>query len=306
MDQQSRISFYDQISSNKWKSFFLILIVVVILLLLGLVIGLVLGEGYFLIVMFFTTIFTLIYVLVGYFQSDKIAIASVGGREASVEEFRQYHNVVEGLCLAAGLPKPKLYVMDDDDINAFASGRDPDHAVICVTTAALEKLNKQELEGVLAHELSHVGNYDIRYMTLAAVLVGMIAMISHIFLRSLFWGAGSKREGGRGGNVQIIAIVIGLVLAILAPIFASLVQLAISRKREYVADANAVRLMRSPTGLINALEKLKTNPSTPHAKITKAVAPLFISDPFNHNRKADSWLSTHPTLENRIAILKRM
>ncbi len=299
-----RTSFHDQISRNKWKSFFLIIIVVIFLLLLGAVIGLALGPDYFIIVMFFTLIFTLIYVLVGYYQSHKITIASVGGREAKFEEYRQYHHVVEGLCLASGLPKPKLYIMEDDDINAFASGRDPQHAVICVTIAALEKLDKQELEGVLAHELSHVGNYDIRYMTLAAVLIGMIAMISHIFLRSLFWGAGSRRDSK--GNANVIFILIGIALAIIAPIVAQLVQLAISRKREYAADASAVKFTRSPTGLIRALEKLKNNPLTPHKKITKAVAPLFISDPFEHNRKADSWLSTHPTLDNRIAILKRM
>ena len=304
MPQESRISFHDQISRNKTKSFFLIVAVVIILLLLGYVISLALGPGYFIVVMFFTMIFTLIYVLVGYYQSHKITIASVGAKEAKFEDYRQYHHTVEGLCLASGLPKPKLYVMEDDDINAFASGRDPQHAVICVTTAALEKLDKQELEGVLAHELSHVGNYDIRYMTLAAVLVGMIAMISHIFLRNLFWSAGSKDSDS--GKAQIIFIVIGIVLAILAPIFANLVQLAISRKREYAADASAVKFIRSPTGLIRALEKLKNNPSTPHHKITKAVAPLFISDPFDHNRKADSWLSTHPALDNRIAILKNM
>ena len=302
--EKIRISFHDQISRNKWKSFFLILIVGIILIALGAVIGLALGEGYFILVMFFTIIFTLVYVLVGYYQSHKITIASVGAKEAPFEEYRQYHHTVEGLCLASGLPKPKLYVMEDDDINAFASGRDPEHAVICVTTAALEKLDKQELEGVLAHELSHVANYDIRYMTLAAVLVGMIAMISHIFLRSLFWGAGSRRDSK--GNSNAIFILIGIALAILAPIFATLVQLAISRKREYAADASAVKFVRSPTGLIRALEKLKNNPSTPHKKITKAVAPLFISDPFEHNKKTDSWLSTHPTLDNRIAILKKM
>lgn len=301
-----RISFHDQISKNKRNSAFLIFIVMLILLTLGYVIGLVLGQDYFIFVMFFTIIFTLTYVLVGYYASDKITIASVGGKEASIHEYKQYHDIVEGLCLASGLPKPKLCIMEDDDINAFASGRDPQHAVICVTTAALEKLNKQELEGVLAHELSHVGNYDIRYMTLTAVLVGMIAMISHIFLRSLFWGAGSRRTGKNNGDAQIIFIAIGIVLAILAPIFASLVQLAISRKREYAADASAVKFIRSPTGLISALEKLKLNPSTPHAKITKAVAPLFISDPFEHNRRSDSWLLTHPALDNRIRVLKRM
>lgn len=301
-----RISFYDQISSNKRKSFFLIFIVIIVLISLGYVIGLALGQDYMILVMLITIIFTTLYVFVGYYASDKITIASVGAREATFEQYRQYHHTVEGLCLASGLPKPKLYVMEDDDVNAFASGRDPKHAVVCVTTAALEKLDKQELEGVLAHELSHVGNYDIRYMTLAAVLVGMIAMISHIFLRSLFWGGGSRGNSKEGGSAQVIFIIIGIVLAILAPIFANLVQLAISRKREYAADATAVKLTRSPTGLIKALEKLRSNPSTPHAKITKAVAPLFISDPFDHNKKSDSWLSTHPTLDNRIAILKRM
>jgi heat shock protein HtpX len=298
-----RISFYDQISGNKWKSFFLILIVICFLLLLGTVIGLVLGPAYFTIVAFFTVIFTLIYVLGGYYGADKIAIASVGAKEASESEYRMYHNVVEGLSLASGLPKPKLYVMEDDDINAFASGRDPQHSVICVTTAALQKLDKQELEGVLAHEMSHVGNYDIRYMTLAAVLVGMVAMLSHIFLRSLLWGGGGRRDSKNGGAV-IILIIVGIVLAILAPIFASLVQLAISRKREYAADASAVKFTRSPTGLIKALKKLKGNPLTPHAKITKAVAPLFISDPFG--KESDSWWSTHPSLDNRIALLERM
>jgi heat shock protein HtpX len=302
---ESRISFYDQISKNKWKSFFLILIVIIFLLLLGTVIGLILGEAYFVLIMIFTVIFTFIYVLGGYYGSDKIAVASVGGKEASLQEFRQYHNTVEGLCLASGLPKPKLFVMEDDDINAFASGRDPNHAVICVTTAALEKLDKQELEGVLAHEMSHIASYDIRYMTLAAVLVGMVAMLSHIFLRSFFYGGGGKRDNK--GNAGVILIVIGIILAILAPIFANLVQLAISRKREYVADASAVKFTRSPTGLIRALEKLRDNPLTPHKKITKAVAPLFISDPFKHTKEqADSWLSTHPSLDNRIAVLKRM
>lgn len=299
-----RISFYDQISKNKRSSFFLILIVTLILLTLGYVIGLALGQDYIILVMIFTVIFTLIYILVGYFASDKITIASVGAKEASESEYRQYHHSVEGLALASGLPKPKLFIMEDDDINAFASGRDPKHAVICVTTAALEKLNKQELEGVLAHEMSHIANYDIRYMTLTAVLVGMIAMVSQIFLRSLFWGAGSRRSDK--GNAQVIFLIVGIILAILAPLFATLVQLAISRKREYSADATAVKLTRSPTGLISALEKLKSNPSTPHQKITKAVAPLFISDPFKHNKEKDSLLSTHPSLDNRIAILKRM
>jgi heat shock protein HtpX len=196
------------------------------------------------------------------------------------------------------MPKPGLYIMEDKNINAFASGRDPKHAVICVTTGALEKLDKQELEGVLSHELSHIANYDIRFMTLTAVLVGMIAIISEIFLRSLWF------KGDRDDNKSnVIFLIIGIILAILAPIVVQLVQLAISRKREYTADASAVKFIRSPTGLIKALRKIKLDHSPP-SKVNKAVAPLFFGDPFKRN--LDNLLSTHPPLEKRIAILERM
>ena len=197
--------------------------------------------------------------------------------------------------------------MEDNNINAFASGRDPKNAVICVTTGMLEKLDKQELEGVLAHELSHIANYDIRFMTLTAVLVGMIAIISEIFLRSLFFRSFSG-GGDRDNKAQIIFIVIGIVLAILAPIAVYLVQLAISRKREYTADASSVKFTRSPTGLISALNKienehpLRTQGEKHH--YNKAVAPLFMSDPYK--RKKDSLFATHPPLTKRIAILERM
>ena len=205
------------------------------------------------------------------------------------------------------MPKPKLYVMEDRNINAFASGRDPENAVICVTTGALDKLDKHELEGVLAHELSHIANYDIRFMTLTAVLVGMIAIVSEIFLRSLFW---SSFSGGhdRDNRAQIVFIIIGVLLAILAPIVVMLVQLAISRKREFSADASAVKFTRSPTGLIGALRKINRDhaPRTVEEQhhYNKAVAPLFISDPFKRNIKG--LFQTHPPLEKRINILERM
>jgi heat shock protein HtpX len=295
-----RINFDDQISSNKLKSFFLIIIVMIVLLSLGTIIGLVLGPTYFTIVMIITIIISILYIWTGYYYSDKIALASVNAKEASQDKYRQYHNSVEGLCLASGLPKPRLYVMDDSNINAFASGRDPNHAIICVTSGTLQKLDKQELEGVLSHELSHIANFDIRFMTLTAVLVGMIAILSQIFLRSLWF-----RGGDDDSKVNIAFMVIGIVLAILAPIIVQLVQLAISRKREYVADASAVKFIRSPTGLIKALEKIKQDSNRPADKqINKAVAPLFISDPFKKN--LDNLLSTHPPLEKRIETLKRM
>src|SRR3989344_4393908 len=293
---QNRISFYSQISRNKWKSFF-------VFVLLGYVIGMALGPDWFFIVMVISIIISLVYVLVGYYNSDKIALASVNAKPASIQEYPQYHHIVEGLCLASGMPKPKLYIMQDENINAFASGRDPQHAVICVTTGALKKLDKQELEGVLGHELSHIANFDIRFITLTAVLVGMIAIISQFFLRSLFWGSFSGGKD-RDNKAQIIFILIGILLAVLAPIVVSLVQLAISRKREYAADASSVKFIRSPTGLINALKKIKSEHLPPDKKINKAVAPLFISDPFKKN--LDNLLSTHPPLEKRIEILERM
>lgn len=296
-----RLSFHREIKRNKIQSVFLILIVLVVLLGLGSVIGLSLGGEWFFIVMVITIVITLVWVVGGYYNSHKIAIASVGAKKASVEKYRQYHHLVEGLCLASGMPKPKLYVMRGGEINAFASGRDPKNSVICVTEGGLEKLDKGELEGVLAHELSHIANYDIRFMTLAAVLVGMVAIISQIFLRSLWFG------GGRGGNREggAIFMIIGIVLAILAPIIVILVQLSISRKREYSADSSAVKFIRSPTGLIGALEKIKENEKVPLDKRIKssgAVAPLFIARP----AQSREMFQTHPPLVKRIARLRRM
>jgi heat shock protein HtpX len=197
--------------------------------------------------------------------------------------------------------------MNDNNINAFASGRDPNHAVICVTTGALNKLNKQELEGVLSHELSHIANYDIRFMTLTAILVGMIAIVSQIFLRSLFWKSFGGRDN-KDNRAQIIFILIGIVLAILAPIAVTLVQMTISRKREFTADASAVKFIRSPTGLISALKKIQNEHPSERAeerhKINKAMAPLFISNPFKQS--ASSLFATHPPISKRISILERM
>jgi len=304
-----RLSFHDQISRNKWKSFFLIFIIFLVFLGFGAVIGLAIGPDFFMIIMIVTIIISITYLIGGYYNSHKIALASVKAKPAKQSEYSQYHNIVEGLCLASGMPKPKLYVMEDSNINAFASGRNPENSVICVTTGTLEKLDKHELEGVLAHELSHIANYDIRFMTLTAVLVGMIAIIAQIFLRSLWW---NSMAGGRDrdNKLQIIFILIGIILAILAPIAVTLIQLAISRKREYSADASAVKFIRSPTGLIKAFKKIQAeHPSTSETKkekqkINKAVAPLFISDPFK--QKANSFFATHPPISKRISILERM
>ena len=291
----NRIDFRDQISGNKWKSFFLMLIVVVFIVALGYVISRAFSPVYFSFIMIIAIIFSIFYIMVGYYNSHKIAIASVGAKPASREKHKMFFDLVEGLTLASGLPMPKLYVMPSQQINAFASGRNPKKAVICVTEGALNKLDRRELEGVLAHELGHVGNYDIRYMTLTAILVGMIAIISQIFLRSLFF------SGDRGGDKKnAIFIIIGIALAILAPIVVWLVQMSISRKREYGADATAVKFTRHPDGLIKALEKIKNEHTPAEKNISKAVAPLFFANPFKNLG------STHPPIEKRIEVLKRM
>jgi len=295
----NRLSFHEEIAKNKRSSILLIGIVLIVLLALVYSISFVIGGDYFFIIIIAGTIISILYVVGGYYKSADLAIASVNAKKASGTEYRQYHNIVEGLCLASGLPKPKLYVMKNQQINAFASGRDPKHAVICVTTGTIEKLTKQELEGVLAHELSHIANYDIRFMTLTAVLVGMIAIISQIFLRSLFWSSMSGGGGNSKDNGKAIFMIIGIVLAILAPIIVALVQLAISRKREYAADSSAVKFMRTPTGLIGALKKIQFN--TP-MKVSGAVAPLFLAKP----KKEKEIFQTHPPLSKRIARLERM
>jgi heat shock protein HtpX len=310
-----RLSFYKEIRKNKIYSFLLIIFVFIILLLLGFVIGLAAGPDYFFAIMILATLFSIVYVVASYYKSAEIALASVNARPININNLkeRQFHHSVEGLALASGLPKPKLYVMENTSINAFASGRNPQNSVICVTTGALEKLNKQELEGVLSHEMSHIANYDIKFMTLTAVLVGMIAIISQIFLRSLWWRSFSGR-GNRDNKAGAIFMIIGIVLAILAPIIVMLVQLAISRKREYAADSSAVKFMRTPTGLIGALEKIKDENKTQKSqyivntkkqnqmKISGAVSPLFISKPLG----AREFFQTHPPLEKRIETLKRM
>jgi heat shock protein HtpX len=279
---------------------FLIIGIVIVLMIFGYIIGLVMGPDYFTIIMIASIIISVFYIWFGYYYSDKIALASANAKPAERIKYRQLYNSVESMSLASGLPMPKIYVMENGQINAFATGRDPKNAVICVTTGALEKLDKRELEGVIGHEMGHVANYDIRFMTLVAVLVGMIAIISEIFLRSLWFKSDDEK-----GNVQIVLMIIGIILAILAPLVTSLVQLAISRKREYTADATSVKFTRTPTGLIAALKKIDHD-STPVKKgqVSKAVASLFISDPFKS--KIQNLFSTHPPIETRVKILEKM
>ena len=241
---------------------------------------------------------------VSYFYSDKISLLATGAKQASRVEYLELHRIVENLAITASLPKPGIYVIKDPSPNAFATGRNPKHASIAVTTGLLERLEKNELEGVIAHELSHIGNYDILVMTVSVTLIGTIVLASDIILRS-FWFRGSS-DNSRGGYVIIIAI----ALAILAPIFAKLIQLAVSRKREFLADASGVLLTRYPEGLATALEKIESH-ERPMKSANRATAHLFINEPFGiDDRKKQSWLksifSTHPPIPERVKKLRKM
>ena len=299
-EKEPRISFHEQIQRNKAKSALLIGIVFIVLLLLGYAISFALDPGYFFIVMIISIIFSMSYIVFGYYNSDKIALASVGAKKADISQYRQLYNSVEGLTLASGMPMPKIYIMESEQTNAFATGRDPQHSVICVTTGALKKLDKQELEGVIAHEMSHVANYDIRFMTFTAIVIGMIAIIAELFLRSLWFSSGSDNKK------HPFLIIAGIALSILAPLVANLAALAISRRREFTADATGVKFTRYPKGLASALKKIKHEHLAPNDKhhFSKATAPLFISDPFK--KKFTNLFSTHPNIDERIAKLERM
>lgn len=294
-EEKKKIDFRDQISRNKTKSIFLLIFVIIIFIALGGVIGLAFNDVF--VIMIFATIISIFYVWLTYAFSDRIALWSVNAKEADPVQYRALYIAVENMSVASGLPMPRVYVMQGDQINAFATGKDPKHSVVCVTEGALAKLNKQELEGVIGHEMSHVANYDIRFVTIVAVVVGAISIFSQIFLRSL-WYRDSNHD--RGGNA--IFLILALVLAILAPIIVKLVQLAISRKREYAADAGAVEFTRYPPGLIGALKKIKNDSN--EMKVPDAVAPMFFSD--TTKQRLMEMFQTHPPIEKRIAVLESM
>ncbi len=240
-----------------------------------------------------------------YFWGDQLILAMSGAREADRKRDFDLFTVTENLALAAGLPKPKLYVIDDTAMNAFATGRDPEHAIVVATTGILQRLDRRELEGVIAHELSHIKNYDIRLLLVVGVLVGTIAFVTDWFLRSLWWGGRRNREERSGGGAFML---IGIVLAILAPILATIIKLAISRQREYLADASGALITRYPEGLARALEKLAGDREVLEAA-TNATAHLYITNPFK-DKNFGAWFAglfdTHPPIEERIKRLRNM
>jgi heat shock protein HtpX len=247
-----------------------------------------------------------------YWKSDAVALAMSHARPADPQEYARLHNVVEGLCIAAGLPKPRLYVIEDPAPNAFATGRDPRHAAVAVTTGLLEKMNRVELEGVLAHELSHVKNYDVLVSTLAVTMVGVIALLSDFALRFMWWGGPRHRDDNQGGSgPAAILAVLGFVLLLVTPLVARVMQFAVSRRREALADVSGVSLTRYPPGLIAALEKLKEDTTVVHSS-SRATAHLWIESPLARTSEEGrlAWLNrlfdTHPPLDERIQALKEL
>lgn len=299
----------DLIAANKRRTFFLLFGFVVITLLVGVAVGSLIGNG---------TTGTLIALVIAavmafssYWKSDKIALAVSRAHPADEQEYRRLHNLVEGLCIAGGLPKPKVYIIQDDAPNAFATGRNPKNAAIAVTTGLLHVMNRVELEGVVAHELSHIKNYDILVSTLAVTLVGTIAIVTDLTLRMMWWNGGRvARSGDRNDRNNPLAL-IGLVLLLLAPILAKVMQASVSRRRETLADVSAVRMTRYPPGLISALEKLQADNTVTHSA-SMATAHLWIEQPMSGVKDAGRlgmWhklFNTHPPLAERIALLREM
>lgn len=248
----------------------------------------------------------IIYAIISYYSAGKLTLSISHAKEIKKSDNPTLYRTVENLCIASGLPTPKMYIIDDTALNAFATGRDPNHAAVAITQGLLDKLEKVELEGVMAHELSHIKNYDIRLQSITVALIGLIALLSDIFLRSIMYGGRSRnRSNNKGGGIFII---IGIVLAILSPIIAKLMHLAISREREYLADASGAMITRYPEGLVRALEKISAD-REPLEVANKATAHLYISNPLK-NEKGMKWMnslfSTHPPMEDRIARLRGM
>lgn len=295
---------YTEIASNKWKSIGLLLGFLLFVIGFGWLLSEYYGSPSILII---AVVIAVGQAFASYFWSDSIALAMSGAQEAPRKEpFLTLHREVENLAITAGLPKPRVYVIDDSAPNAFATGRDPKHAAIAVTTGLLDKLDKNELEGVIAHELSHIGNYDIRVMTIVVVLVGVVSLLADFFLRSLWWGGNRRdRNNDSGNQFMLIALV---VAAVLAPLAATLIQLAVSRKREFLADATGSLMTRYPEGLAKALEKISAHPQE-LKHMSSATNHLYIENPLPEEKEQSFFVrifSTHPPVAERIKRLRAM
>lgn len=299
---------YQLIQNNKSKSFWIITIFITFIV--GATYIMAEGFGYGLDLVGIALIVSGIMSFASYYFSDSIILSISGAREAKRNEFFDFYTVTENLCLGQRMPMPKLYVIEDTAMNAFATGRDPEHAVVCVTTGLLTRLNRAEIEGVVAHELSHVQNYDIRLMSIVTILVGLVALLSDWLLRISFYGGGRRRRSDNdNGQMGIILFVAGLLLALLSPLIAQLIQLAISRNREYLADATGIGMTKNPEGLAKALQKISAD-TEPLEAANKATAHLYISDPLKNRKDAVGWFAglfqTHPPVTERITALRKL
>lgn len=296
------MTIYSQINSNRTKTWLVMVLFTVFITTLVYVFGQ--ANGYGLSYAGIALIISGFMSFGSYFYSDKIILTMSQAKSIKKSDYPDFYRAIENLTIASGMPMPKLYVIDDTAPNAFATGRDPKHAVVCATTGILQKLNKSELEGVMAHELSHIQNYDIRLMAIVTILVGMVALLADMFTRSLWFGGRDREE--RSG--QGIFLIIGIVLALISPVIATLIQLAISRKREFLADASGALLTRYPEALASALEKIAGD-KEPLEAANNATAHLYIANPFK-GKIDKNWFAglfnTHPPIEERIKILRAM
>jgi len=296
---------YDLVASNQHKSLFIVIafiaFIVGVVYLMSLAFGF--GPDFTVVAVVLSTVMA----FGSYWWSDKIVLTISGARPVTRQEFFDFYTVTENLCIGQQMKTPKLYVIDDTAMNAFSTGRDPDHAAICATTGILAKLNRSELEGVIAHELSHVKNYDIRLMSIVSVLVGSVALLSDWMLRMTAWGGRRRSNNENSGQLGAILFIVGIVLALLSPIIAQLIQLAISRRREFLADASGVEMTRNPEGLINALTKI-TADTEPLEAANKATAHLYIANPLKNLSGGVGMFAkmfdTHPPVVDRITALK--
>jgi len=297
-----RRSFHDEQARNKRDSIILAIVVSIVLFTLIVSISYIWDPSSVYIMVPVGVIITLIYSWSSYQYGDRVVLSSTNAKPAEGPRYVFLNNTVESLAIGAGIPKPDVYVMPSNELNAYATGKDPEHASIAVTQGLIDTLDRDELEGVIAHEMSHIKNRDVQFMTLVAVLVGLAGILSHMILRSYWWG-GRRRRNRDSGNIGLVLVLVGFILAIFAPIATRIVQLAVSRRREYLADATAAELTRYPDGLADALEEISKR-NTGKMKVSESVSHLFISDP---NKSAlDSLYSTHPPIEDRIKRLREM
>lgn len=296
------MNIYNHIDKNKKETALIIILFIAIVSFIGYFFGEVFDPGYGLSYVGVALIFSGISSFISYYNSDKIVLAISGAKKVEYNDNKYLHDLVDNMCIASGLPKPKIYMIEDTAMNAFATGRDPEHSAVCFTTGIVDKLEKRELEGVVAHELSHIQNYDIRLMSIVSILVGTVTLLSDWFTRGALYGG--NRKSRSGGETSGAIFLIGIILVILSPIIATLIKLAVSRSREYLADSSAALMTRYPKGLADALRKLAADNEVLEAA-NGATAHMYISNPLK-GRKLGSFFNTHPDINDRIQRLESM